>query len=269
MNDLKNVVYWIGVKNVNKDVIDKGKYGDFEWMNYSKLTWEYWCKNNNVEFIEYNTPSNPDILNYRVTWQRYLDVYDYVEKRYPNYDQILLIDGSTMVKWNAKNIFNYTDHKFCGMRGDENMSWIYDSISGYQDLFPEIIFDWNKTVLGGFTIFNKSHKPFFNTFKKFFYENYDKLMYKQSTTVKKGTDQPVLNWLLQKEKVDIKILSKYFGLNHLYRFNLLKHNSVKKEEYPLFIKNLDIWIYSGLPDRGDSRTVLMKQTWDLVKKNYE
>lgn len=265
----KNVVFWIGVKSDNIELSKKGRYGDFKWMDYSKVTWQYWCKKNNVEFIEYNKPSNPDILNYRVTWQRYLDVFDYVESKVKNYDQIFLVDGSTMVKWNARNVFNYTDYKFCGFRGDENMNWLYDSINGYKDLFPDTEYDWNKTILGGFTIFNKNHIPFLNTFKEFFYKNYDVLLDKQLNKVKKGTDQPVLNWLIQRENIDIKIMCKSFALNHIYRFNLFKNNSLRKETYPLFVEHLDFWIFSGLPDRGDARTNLMSQTWDLVKSNYE
>jgi len=263
----KNVVFWIGVKNKNQELISKGRYGDFEWMDYSKQTWKYWCKKNDVEFIEYTTPSNPDILNYRVTWQRYIDVYDYIENRLKDYNQILLTDASIMIKWDAENIFNKSDHKFCGFRGDENMSWLYDSISGYQDLFPNQSFNWDRIIMGGLTLFNKSHKLFFNTFKEFFNINYSTLMNKQNNTVKKGTDQPVLNWLLQREKIDVKFLNRKTAINHLYRFNLLDLDSITQR--PLFIDNVDLWIFSGFPDRGNTRTSLMKQTWDIVKENYE
>ena len=36
----KNVVWWIGVKSEQYSE----KYGGWEWLEYSRKTWEYWCK---------------------------------------------------------------------------------------------------------------------------------------------------------------------------------------------------------------------------------
>ena len=52
------------------------------------------------------------------------------------------------------------------------------------------------------------------------------------------------------------------------RFDWFSHNwQLKEDKTPFFIKYGYIWMYSGF-DRTQ-RFGLMKQTWDLVKNNYE
>ncbi len=52
------------------------------------------------------------------------------------------------------------------------------------------------------------------------------------------------------------------------RFNWFSHNwQLKEDTTPFFIKYGNIWKYSGF-DRKQ-RNPLMKQTWDLISKNYE
>ena len=56
----------------------------------------------------------------------------------------------------------------------------------------------------------------------------------------------------------------------MWRRNMLESNKFSNDTAtPFFIKYLNTWIFSGFPDRGETRTNLMKQTWDLVKHNYE
>ena len=37
---------------------------------------------------------------------------------------------------------------------------------------------------------------------------------------------------------------------------------------PHFIKHFYVWIFSGFPDRGNTRTELMKKTWDVIQGKY-
>lgn len=266
---MKNVVFWVGVKSNNQNIITRNRYGDFSWMDYSKLTWEYWCKKNNIEFIHYDIAHLDNHFKYEINWQRYFDVYSFIENKIGNdYDQILLTDASIMAKWNARNIFDYTDKLFCGLSGDENMSWVRQSINGYLDLFPNLKFNYDRHILSGFTIFNKSHKSFFEKFKKFYFDNYDIILEKQRVSVKKGRDQPILNCFLQNDNINYKILSREFGINHLYRFDLLRNDISNQNNLPVFVNNVDFWIFSGFPDRGESRNNIMKNVWNSIKEHY-
>ena len=91
----------------------------------------------------------------------------------------------------------------------------------------------------------------------------------QNDKVKRGTDQPVYNYLLQIKDIDVYTnMPPSLMLTHLNRFDWFSHNWQLQDKTPFFIKYGNIWFYSGFPNRGD-RYNLMQQTWDLIKENYE
>ena len=87
-------------------------------------------------------------------------------KRKIDYDQILILDSTCMIKWDAPNFFELTDHKFTAVRDMDNLRWIYNSVQGYKDFFDGYDFDIKKYVNSGFVIFNENHREFFESFKK-------------------------------------------------------------------------------------------------------
>lgn len=265
---MKNVLFWTGVKSNNKDLIELKSYGDWEWMEYSKKTWQFWCNKHNIEFVHYDRASNTDVLNHLVTWQRWFDVFNFLDNKGIDYDQIMLVDASSMIHWNAPNFFEISDHKWCAFRANENMKWTMESADGYSDLFPEIKFKYNDYVGGGLAIINKEHRNFLNELKKFYTDNYDTIIYKQKT-VRRGTDQPVMNYMLRKHNIEINYLRLPYACNHLPRKEMLIHNWQLNENYmPFFLKYVYLWFFSGLSDRGESRNTLMKQTWNYIGQYY-
>ena len=48
----KNVLFWIGV--YNSDPHMNQKHGNFKYFEFSKKTWQYWCKKNDVIFYHYD-----------------------------------------------------------------------------------------------------------------------------------------------------------------------------------------------------------------------
>ena len=65
-------------------------------------------------------------------------------------------------------------------------------------MFPTVNIDITKYINCGVQIFDKSHKEFLGILKDFYYINYNDIMELQNGKVKKGTDQPVYNYLLQR-----------------------------------------------------------------------
>ena len=260
----KNVVYWIGIKN--PDLSEK--YGNYEYFQYSKNTWKYWCKKNNCLFVEFNEPVEKDLFKFRVNWQKAIFVFDELERKGIDYDQIFLVDSSCMIKWDAPNIFELTERKFCGWNDADNMRWVYDSIIGYKDFFDGFELNQDKYISSGVIIFNKSHKKIFESFKKLYYDNVNKFCELQDKIVKKGTEQTPLNYWLQINDVDIKLdLPKGFKLTHMHRYDLFHHNwQYGDDKTPFFIKYGYNWVFNGIPK--DQRPQIMKQTWDMVKHNY-
>lgn len=261
---MKNVIFWIGIKS-NDSLLLK-KHGDFNYFEYSKKTWQYWCDKNDVLFYEYDTPSIKDTGKHRATWQRWFDIEN--ELKNINWGKVAVVDASYMIKWNCPNFFNLTSDKLNVFRSLENVRWINESINGYKELFPNVNFDLKKYIDCGFQIFTKDHLSFLDNLKDFYFHNIDKILELQNK-IGRGTDQPVYNYILQKENIDFKFeLPNAYNLNHMYRFNWFSHNwQLNEDKTPFFIKHGYIWKYSGFDRR--ERTPLMKQTWDLIKENYE
>jgi predicted O-methyltransferase YrrM len=260
----KNVIYWVGVKND----LYSSKYGNFEYFEYSKNTWKYWCEQNNCEFVEFSEPVEPDLTKFRINWQKAIFVFDELERRNIDYDQICLVDSSCMIKWDAPNFFELTNHQFTGWIDNDNMKWIYDSIVGYKDFFDGFKLDQSKYISSGFIIFNQQHKELFNSFKELYYNNIDTFVDLQDNIVKKGTEQTPFNYWLQINNVDVNLsLPMGFKLTHMHRKTLFHNNwQLKEDTTPYFIKYGYNWIFNGIPK--DQRPQVMKQTWDLVKSNY-
>lgn len=266
---MKNVVFWIGVKTTDPRVIELKDYGDWSWMDYSKRTWEFWCKKNNVEFVHYDQTSNPDTYNHLVNWQRWFDLFNVLDAKQIDYDQILVVDASSMVHWNAPNFFDVTDRKWTAFKANENLKWVMESYDGYQPLFPDVKFEYNDYIASGLAIINKSHRPFLESLQKYYNDNYDAIMRIQRS-VKRGSDQPVINFLLRSLNVDINQLRLPYAANHIARREMFSHNwQLEDDKTPFFLKYLHIWFYSGLPDRGNARKNLMEQTWAIISKYYD
>lgn len=261
---MKNVLFWCGVQG-NDSVKEKYRYGDFSWMEYSKKTWEYWCRNNNVKFVHYNKTKLDDHIKYKINWQRWLDIIDVVGE----FDQVLAVDASIMVKWSAPNFFNLSENKWCGLIGNENLNWVFESIEGYKPIFDNYTFDYSKHYLAGFVLFNKNHIQFFKELREFYFKNHSIILEYEDRLVKRGRDQPIINYLLQIKNIETKQFPISYGANHMWRKNFFENNSILNDPTPYYIKYLNTWIFSGFPDRGESRTRMMKHTWELVKHNYE
>ena len=52
----KNVIWWPALKNPNH--LDK--YGGCDYYEYSKKSWEYWCKKNDCIFVPFTEPIHDD-----------------------------------------------------------------------------------------------------------------------------------------------------------------------------------------------------------------
>tara|TARA_Y100000816_G_scaffold102669_1_gene71576 strand:- start:530 stop:1885 length:1356 start_codon:yes stop_codon:yes gene_type:complete len=258
----KNVVFMACV--VNKD--KSKKYGDFDYFDYSIKTWEYWCKLNDCIFFLFDEPYMEDMEKYRINWQKEVFVFDILEKNNIDYDQILILDSTCMIKWNAPNFFELTDHQFTVSRDMDNMRWIHNSVEGYKEFFDGFDFDIKKYFNSGFVIFNDKHRDFFESFKQMYLENVDELLELHKKT---GTaEQTPLNYWAQIKGMDLNFINTMlYRCSHLYRKEMLSYNwQLNEDNTPFFIKYPYVWMFSGF-DKSQ-REPLMKKTWDLVNHFY-
>ena len=260
----KNVVWWPAVVNEEH----KDKYGGYEYFEYSRKTWEYWCERNDVLFVPFTEPVEKDLFKYRVNWQKAIFLFDELERMGIEYDQIALVDSSFMIKWDAPNFFEMTDRRFTAWRDMDNMRWIYESIQGYKDIFDGFELDMSKYVNSGFMVFNEEHKELFNGFKRFYLENTEKFIKLQDEIVKKGTEQTPMNYWLQTNNVDVNLdLPLPFKLTHLQRKELFSYNwQLNEDQTPFFLKYGYNFSFNGIPK--EQRTSIMKQVWDSISSRY-
>jgi hypothetical protein len=260
----KNVIFWTGVRNPEHNE----KYGGFEWMNFSKESWKYWCKNNDIIFYEYNKPSESDLMKHRVTWQRWFDIYNFLDKDKIEYNKIFMVDASTIIRWYSPNIFGLcNDDKFVAWRDFDNLAWVYDCVEGWKSYFNNFNFDYTKYINAGGVIINENHKQFIKEFKEMYYNDYDKVM-KYMYDVKKGTDQGPLNFMLQIKNIDMNLeIPISYQVTHMHRKDLFSYNwQLNEDRTPFFIKYFYIWKFNGFDK--NQRTKIMGDVWNFIKHNY-
>ena len=260
----KNVIFWVGIKNQ----AHADKYGNFDYFDYTKATWQYFCRRFNCEFVEFDEPIQQDLFEYRVNWQKAIYVFDILDSKQIEYDQIALVDSTCMYRWDAPNFFELTDHKFTAFRDSDNLNWIYQSVQGYKEFFNNFEFDLTKYVNSGFIIFNESHRTFFHSFKFLYVNNKDFFIHAQDVSVKKGTEQTPLNYWLQIQNIDVNMnLPLPFKLTHLNRKDLFSHNWQLNDRTTFFIKYGYNWIFNGIPK--DQRSQVISELWQLISKYYD
>ena len=259
----QNIVFWTGIKNKNLST----KYGGFEWMDYSKQSWQYWCDKNNVKLVTFEEPYS-DINIHRANWQKAIHCWDILDSHGIDANKIFLVDASSIVKWDAPNIFDQVDDRLVAWNDLDNLKWVHDSIEGYKEFFGFEL-DNSKYVNSGVIIFNKTHRKLFETFKDFYYDNYEKFIILQDKEVRKGTEQTPFNYWLQKNNVELNLeLPVTWKLTHLHRKEMLGVNwQLKDDNIPFFIKHGYLWFFTGFEKM--QRTQLMTQTWNMIKHNYE
>lgn len=260
----KNVVWWPAIKNP----AHKDKFGGYNYFEATKKSWQYWCNKHDVLFVEFTEPIEDDLVEFRANWQKAIFVFDELERREIEYDQILLIDSNILIRWDCPNLFDLTDRKFTAARDVDNMRWTWESVQGYKEFFNGFDFDFNKYFNSGFIFFNESHREVFNSFKDFYYKNRQELIHLQENVVKRGFEQTCMNYWMQINNVDINLdIPVIYRMSHMHRKEVFGNNWQLNENLtPHFIKHSYVWMYNGTPK--DSRTSMINQTWDLVKHHY-
>jgi len=207
---MKNVVF---IPNINLKNNRSNSY------HYSVKSWKYWCDKNDCELLVWDELLFP-IEHMKITWQRYY-MFDVLESNDIEYNQVLMVDADTIVHPDCPNFFEETENKYCGVKVDGCYEWVVRSIKGFGDeLFNgDRIKPWNY-INGGFQIVNKSHRKFFESMKNYYSENSEKIM-NVVEKLKCGTDQTIVNYMLHREKVDVKLLPTCYNLQDMFKKSLL------------------------------------------------
>ena len=206
---MKNVVF---IPNID---LGNGRNSSY---NYSIQSWKKFCDRNDCELLVWEDLLYPvDVM--KITWQRYY-LFDILDSNNISYDQVLMVDADTIVHPECPNFFKLTENQYSGVMNDGDYEWVIRSINGFGDLLfdGERLDPW-RYMNGGFQILNKNHKPFFTEMKNYYSKNKQKIQ-NSIEKLKTATDQTILNFMLNKNNIDVKILPDCYNLQDLVRKNL-------------------------------------------------
>ena len=105
---------------------------------------------------------------------------------------------------------------------------------------------------------NKKHKEWAKSVTDFYYANELEFKTRQHKTVKKGSDQTPINYMIRASEHPIHFLSEKYNLQQLHIRGILN---------PLMAEAGWVWHFNGFDK--EQRNNLMRQVWDLFKDNYE
>ena len=207
-----NIVFFINMKL-------PGRERHTDVYKYAIESWIRWGKKHDVQVIQLENPIH-DFDYMRPNWQKWY-LFDLLEKQAIDYNQILIADADTMIHPDAPNFFAETEGKFVGVQNEGSYDWMFRSIEVYRQLvFDNAPFEWDKYINTGFMIVNRTHKPFFKKVLDFYKANQEQLV-KIQNEYYLGTEQTPVNFLLQQEKVDMKLFDYGWNMQDLHRKELL------------------------------------------------
>lgn len=235
---------------------DKTRLERSESYHYCIDSWQTWCAKNNCELLILDQPIF-DPLEMKVNYCRYycFDLLDDLT------GQICLVDADTIIHPNCPNFFELTENRFCAVHNDGDYDWIIRSIENYQFNFQNEFkreFDIWKYINSGFLVFNKNHKEIIEKVYEFYWKFREKVVYCQRE-YGTGTDQPILNLLLNEQEIDVKLLPYQFNMQDLPRKNIL-------DDRMLFAQIPGIYHFNGIPGGPEQSNYWMKKTYTKLFK---
>lgn len=243
---MKKLIYTLAVNKEKREVDDLGIHG------VTKQSWDHYCDRHDIDFFAI---TEPQLDNGTPHWFRYF-IFDIK----PDYDRYLYVDSDIMVRWDAPNIFEqYKDlSKLHVVRDNSGLSWIWEGINAYKQLFGDVDLDWERYFNSGVLLFSQEHKNLINSFKNFYIENIDEIFSFQKQ-VRKGFDQTPFNYFNAHNETEIEFMSEKYNLVHMARKEILQNY--------YFIDMGWFWHFNGIP--RDFQNNFIKELWKKVEKNYE
>jgi len=228
-----------------------------DYKEWCLNSWRPWCKKHDVElFILSDELQDKSLM--KPTWQRW-HVFEILEANGIEYNQVALVDVDTMIHPNAPNFFDETKGEYAGVQDDLMVEWVHNSITGYQDMFPNTKFDWTTYVNNGFIVMSPKHKKLCKSITDFYYANENELRTRQHETLKKGSDQTPVNYLVRREGFPMTHLSKKWNFTHMHIRGVFQQF--------LFLDCAWVYHFNGF-DKGH-RNDIMRQTWEEMQRRYE
>ena len=249
---MKTLIYMVAID------YDKYEWKHSKFSQYSIPSWKAWCKKNGVDFMvvtEHDERFGAPIWNKELIFEKVGD----------KYDKIGIVDDDTIIRIDAPNIFEMYDDEFCGVRDDDNLSFVHNSLNAYSKFFPNTTIDTDNYINAGVLFFTKEHKPVFDSILDLYFNNKDEIDNWSIPGV--GREQTIFNYTFEKLNVKRKILPPCWNLVNMHKKGMFQHNFQLQDQTPYFIKYGYVWHFTGFPI--EQREDIMRQTWEMIRGNYE
>ena len=224
-----------------------------EYSSYSIDSWKRYCAKHGIDFFvitKDRTGLSEPIFNKEMVY-----VFD-------KHDKFGLVDADTIVLPDAPNIFDRIETGMYGVNDLGNLTWILNSIRDRQFLFPDVQMDLTRYINAGVLFFDKTQLPFFKTTLELVRQNYDQI----SKIKGGGKEQTILNFVLQRDNADIKLLPFGWNMFNIHKNNLWKHNwQLETDQRPYFEKYGYVLHFTGMPI--EQRVSTMKTVYERYYSN--
>jgi len=250
---MSNIIFMVNIKNES----NVSRCLPYE---YSIKSWRNWAKKNDCElFILDQYIFDPEYM--KPNWYK-LYVFDLLEDSGVDYENILIVDSDTIVHPNCPNLFDMSDGKFCAVHNEGSYDWVCRSIENYSKLlFDDYELPFWKYINSGLLLLNKTHRQLYQDIIRFYFENRDRVVDIQNN-FGVGTDQPIINFFLEKNNVSRKFLPYEFNMQDMFRKEIL-------DEDLTFTKLGWVYHFNAIPDNHNADKTLywMKKTYEELYDN--
>ena len=211
-SDATNIVFMVNFPDVKKP----GRSLPYE---YSVKSWKHYCKRHGAHlFVLTDRIYDESFMN--ANWHK-LFVFQLLESNGIPYNKVLIVDGDTIVHPDAPNIFDACGDGFCAVHNDGSYDWLLRSMENYsEELFDGYMFPFYEYFNSGVIVVNERHKDFYDSVIQYYMDNHDRIIHMQDT-YHVGTDQPVLNFLVHRDRDDLELLPYEWNMQDLVRREVL------------------------------------------------
>lgn len=196
--------------------VNRGQRSQSQKYEYSEKAWRRWCDKNQCNYISIKDDFIPTA---DPQWFKCF-IPQMLQESLIEYDQILYVDSDTIVHPDMPNIFETSEHRFCVVRNFGSMDWVCRSVEAYQPIFPGVSVSPFEYFNSGVMLFNSTHSEVLLKLSQFYLDNFQQIVATQRK-YSVGKDQPVLNYFLKQQGVDIKYLPYEYNMQDMMRFEVL------------------------------------------------
>lgn len=160
-------------------------------------------------------------------WHK-LMIFEILEKNGIDYDHILIVDSDTIIHPDAPNIFEeYPSDEFKAVHNAGSYDWLLRSMEVYkkhifnkENYGKEIDFDFTDYFNSGVMMVSKKHKEFFGDILDLYLNNHQTFQQIQEM-YHVGTDQPVINFMLQGSDHKLELMDYAWNMQDMVRREIL------------------------------------------------